>query len=77
MENEDVKRDLPQGNGTSLTDQSMFNFTINCQSSNNETCNKVKSELEKAGQKISKTIKLNTPINVIVRLHNFCEIPKL
>src|SRR6266540_3118911 len=40
-------------------DQSMFQFTVDCRSSN-ETCNKVINEFEIAGQEIAKIIKLNT-----------------
>ncbi len=46
---------------------------VDCKSSN-KTCNKVKSEFEKAGQEIAKTIKLNTPIYVNVSFYNFCEV---
>ncbi len=49
---------------------------VDCKSSN-KTCNKVKSEFEKAGQEIAKTIKLNTPIYVNVYFIIFANLQNL
>src|ERR1043165_6432899 len=73
MEDEDDKRGLPQ-NETSPANPSMFQFVIECDSSD-ETCRKVTSEFDKAGQEIVKTIKLNTPVKAVVRFYDFCEVP--
>ena len=75
MKNEVVKRSPQQEAETPPADQSMFQFTVDCQSTI-ETCNKIKSEFEIAGQEIAKTIKFNTQINVLVSFYKFCDVPE-